>query len=84
MRAELLKYHQRGEIKFPLWKDDDIEIRLSLMGVSVIADSGPEMTELDDLREKVEGKINKIKMILIIAIRRYIMPTSVLHRHLHF
>lgn len=51
MMAELLKYHHRGEIKIPLQKDDDIEIWLSLRGVSVTGESGPEMTELNDLRE---------------------------------
>ena len=51
MVAELLKYHHRGEIKVPLQKDDDIEIWFSLIGVSVTGESGPEMTELNDLRE---------------------------------
>ena len=55
MIAELLKYHHRGEIKILLQKKDDIEIWLSLMGVSVIGKSGPEMTELNDLG-KDEGK----------------------------
>lgn len=56
MIAELLKYHHREEIKIPLQKEDDIEIRLSLMGVSVIGKSGPEMTELNDLGEDDKGK----------------------------
>lgn len=44
------------------------------MGVSVIAESGPEMTKLNDLREEDEGKIKKkITTILIIAMRRYIL-----------
>ena len=60
MIAELLKYHHRGEIKIPLQKEDDIEIRLSLMGVSVIGKSSPEMIELNDLGED-EGKSKKKK-----------------------
>ena len=43
--AELLKYHHRGEIKMPLW-EDDIEIWLSLMGVSAVGESpGNDRTE---------------------------------------
>lgn len=60
MMTELLKYHYGGEIKIPVQKNDDIEIYLSLMGVTVIAESSPEMTDLNDLREENEGKIKKI------------------------
>lgn len=42
------------------------------MGVSVIAESGLEMTKLNDLREEDEGKIKK-KITTIIAMRRYIL-----------
>ena len=43
--AELLKYHHRGEIKMPLW-EDDIEIWLSLMGVSAVGElPGNDRTE---------------------------------------
>lgn len=34
------------------------------------------MTELNDLREEDEGKIKKIKTILLIAMRRCILPAS--------
>lgn len=46
------------------------------MGVSVIGESGLEMTELNDLREDDKGKIKKIKTIQIIVMRRCILPTS--------
>lgn len=82
MMAELLKYHHRGEIKIPVQKDDDIEIYTSLMEVPEIAESSPEMTGLNGLREENESKIKNIKTILIIAMRRQLLlllwgsPTS--------
>lgn len=52
MIAELPEYHHRGEIKIPFQKEDDTEIRLSLMAVSVTGKSGPEMTKPNDFRRR--------------------------------
>lgn len=59
------------------------------MGVSVIGMSGPEMTELNDLGEdegksKTKTKTKPLKTTLIIAMRRYMLPTSMGFINIYF